>query len=132
MAKNNKDSVTGEVKEVFGVLSDNGTARKIFGMVAWNDRPAKAEIRTIVKKHDGSEMIGKGIALSDEELEALVTAYKKKKKRDDANKPVDFNDIFGAAPDIVSKREHGQVTKDGFVVLQETGELAEKAKKYKK
>ena len=114
------------------MLSDNGTARKIFGMVAWNDRPAKAEIRTIVKKHDGSEMIGKGIALSDEELEALVTAYKKKKKHDDANKPVDFNDIFGAAPDIVNKREHGQVTKDGFVVLQETGELAEKAKKYKK
>lgn len=124
------DKVVGEVKELHGVLSDNGFGtKKIYATVSWNGNPAKTEIRNVRTNSDGEEILGKGISISDDEMENLIKSYKEKKKKEDANKPVDFNSIFHKTEDIIEKRESGHVTENGFIVLQETGKLAEKAKK---
>jgi hypothetical protein len=134
LAKNiKKDDITCDIQEVYGTLSDNGYGtRKIFAKVSWNGLPAKPEIRTVRKKADGEEVVGKGIALTDDEMDKLILAYRKKKASDDKNKPVNFQNIFNAAPGIIDKREEGHVTKNGYIILQETGELAERAKSWKK
>lgn len=130
MTKNTKKSeITCDIEELYGILSDNGCGtRKIFARISWNGLPAKTEIRVVRTKVDGEEIVGKGIALTDSEIDNLIESYRKKKASDDKNKPVNFQDIFNAAPGIVDKREEGHVTKDGYIILQEAGELAERAK----
>ena len=125
-----QDKIVGEIKELHGVLSDNGFGtKKIYATVSWNGNPAKTEIRNVRTNADGEEILGKGISLSDDEMEKLIDSYKKKKRKEDANKPVDFNSIFSKTEDIISKRESGHVTENGFIILQEAGSLAERAKK---
>lgn len=128
--KNEKErsKVVGTVNELYGTLSDNGYGtKKIYASVSWNGNPAKTEIRTVRRNDAGEEVIGKGISISDEEMEKLIKAYDDRKKRE---KGVDFDKVFKKASGIIEKRESGYVTKNGYIVLQETGELADKAKKF--
>lgn len=126
-----RDQINCDVKHVHGILSDNGFGtKKIYASISWNDREAKDEIRLVKKDVNGNDVVGKGIALTDDEMENLIKAYHKKKAEEEVHKPVDFSQIFDRAPNIVEQREKGYVTKDGAIVLQTSGELAEKEKSW--
>ncbi len=54
---------------------DGGT--KELRLVAWNDRPAKLDIRPWRETKDGEIRPGKGITLSDDEAKDLLEALQK-------------------------------------------------------
>ncbi len=59
-----------EVVKHIGVLSEGSNGwRKEINMVSWNDRPAKYDIRDWDENH---EKMGKGITLSETEMQNLV------------------------------------------------------------
>ena len=59
-----------EVVKHIGVLSEGSNGwRKEVNMVSWNDRPAKYDIRDWDENH---EKMGKGITLSETEMQNLV------------------------------------------------------------
>ena len=59
-----------EVVKQRGVLSEGSNGwRKEINMVSWNDRPAKYDIRDWDENH---EKMGKGITLSETEMQNLV------------------------------------------------------------
>lgn len=61
-----------EVIEKCGVISErNGGYTLELRYVSWNGGEPKYDIRTWKTKDDGTEVCGKGITLSGEELEAL-------------------------------------------------------------
>ena len=63
-----------EILEEIAVLSENPKGwRKEFNLVSWNGRPAKFDIRDWAPNH---EKMGKGVALSNEEFEALKSTLK--------------------------------------------------------
>ncbi len=68
MANNNEFSFN--IEKHLGVLSTSqkGWTKEI-NLVSWNGRPAKYDIRDWDENH---EKMGKGITLTEEELEALV------------------------------------------------------------
>ena len=58
-----------EITKKIGVLSENAKGwTKELNLVSWNDRPAKLDIREWSPDH---EKMGKGIALTEEEGNAL-------------------------------------------------------------
>ena len=58
-----------EITNHIGVLSEGGKGwRKELNLVSWNDREPKYDIREWASEH---EKMGKGVTLSEEELEAL-------------------------------------------------------------
>lgn len=69
-----------EVVEKIGVLSDVRGNRKELRKIAWNGRDAKYDIRTWYDDEDGNEKMGKGITLSDKELDELYTLINKIKQ----------------------------------------------------
>lgn len=71
MAKNNNtQEVTFEIKKVLGTLSISSSGwSKVLAEIAWNDRPARYEIRSV--SPDGTR-VSKGISLHKLELEALA------------------------------------------------------------
>lgn len=59
-----------EIVKPIGVLSEgNNGWKKELNMVSWNDRPAKYDIRDWDENH---EKMGKGITLSENEMQNLV------------------------------------------------------------
>lgn len=59
-----------EVVKHIGVLSEGSNGwRKEINMVSWNDRPAKYDIRDWDENH---EKMGKGITLSENEMQNLI------------------------------------------------------------
>ncbi len=62
-----------EIVEKIAILSEKGKWTKELNKVSWNDREAKYDIRDW--NHDDGKM-GKGITLSEEELEKLTEAIK--------------------------------------------------------
>ena len=59
-----------EVVKHIGVLSEgNNGWKKEVNLVSWNDRPAKYDIRDWDENH---EKMGKGITLSETEMQNLV------------------------------------------------------------
>ena len=114
MPKNKKDDLSGEIIKVHGELRKGDHGRLIYASVSWNGREAKDEIRNTWIDKDGEEHIGKGIAISDEEMESLIEAYHNKQKHEAA---VDFGNIFREAETIGEMREAGNPTKDGFMLL---------------
>lgn len=123
-----KDPIKCEIKKLYGVLSESANgSKKIYANISWNGREAKDEIRSTWTNNDGEEVVGKGIALTDDEVEKLIEYHEAKK----GPKPVNFDDIFADAPSILDRREQGHVTKDGAIVLQEDGELARRAKAFR-
>ena len=59
-----------EVVKHIGVLSEgNNGWKKEVNLVSWNDRPAKYDIRDWDENH---EKMGKGITLSENEMQNLI------------------------------------------------------------
>ena len=58
-----------EIKETLGILSENNRGwSKEVNLISWNDREPKYDIRDWSPEH---EKMGKGVTLTEEELEAL-------------------------------------------------------------
>lgn len=67
-------SFTFEIVETVAVLSENNRGwQKELNLVSWGGRDAKYDIREWSPEHD---RMGKGITLTDEEMEALRAALK--------------------------------------------------------
>ncbi len=63
-----------EIEEHLAVLSENAKGwTKELNKVSWNDRPAKYDIRDW--QHDEGKM-GKGVTLSEDEIQELIKAVK--------------------------------------------------------
>lgn len=60
-----------EIIETFGVLSENTNGwKKELNLISWNDREPKYDLRDWAPEH---EKMGKGVTLTDEELNVLKT-----------------------------------------------------------
>ncbi len=63
-----------EIEEHLAVLSENAKGwTKELNKVSWNDRPTKYDIRDW--QHDEGKM-GKGVTLSEDEMQELIKAVK--------------------------------------------------------
>lgn len=129
MPKKSAD-VTCKIEKIHAVLSESGHVKKVFASIRWNDGEPRNEIRNIMKTESGDRVL-KGISLTDDELEKLITAYKKLKKvREKSEDSVPWNfsaeehqgvnleEIYTSASGIIQKRSDGNLTKDGFIVLE--------------
>ena len=59
-----------EIVKTLGIISENAKGwTKELNLVSWNDREPKYDIREWSPEHD---KMGKGITLTEEELEALL------------------------------------------------------------
>lgn len=69
-----------EITESLGVISENakGWLREL-NLVSWNERPAKFDIRDWSPDHT---KMGKGISLTEEEMEALVRLFQTRDEED--------------------------------------------------
>lgn len=69
-----------EIVKELGVISENAKGwRKELNMVSWNDREAKYDIREWSPDH---ERMGKGVSLTEEELDALAELIKTRDEED--------------------------------------------------
>lgn len=69
-----------EIVKELGVISENAKGwRKELNLVSWNDRDAKFDIREWAPDH---ERMGKGVSLTEEELEALAKLIKDRDEED--------------------------------------------------
>ena len=67
--------ITYEITQELGVLSESKSGwRRELNLISWNGAKAKYDIRDWAPNRD---KIGKGIALSDEEIEKLKTILEK-------------------------------------------------------
>jgi len=117
MAKKDKKSeVTFKIHKVYGFLS--AKEDKVFVRVSWNDGEPRDEVRKCWKDKDSGELkLGKGIDLSEEEIDMLKGFCKNKPK------PVDFQAVFDSSVGIMEKRAAGFQTEDGFTVLRRRNNL---------
>ncbi|MBO5449606.1 MAG: YdbC family protein [Ruminococcus sp.] len=75
-----------EIIEHIGVLSENAKGwTKELNKVSWNERPAKYDLREWSPDHS---RMGKGITLTDEDIEALKAIL------NDEEDDIDENDIL--------------------------------------
>ena len=65
--------ITHKVEETLAELSSTGSSAKRICLVSWNGNPAKLDLR-VWRTVDGETKPGKGVTLTDEEAEALLTA----------------------------------------------------------
>lgn len=65
--------ITYTIEKELAVLSDNGTAKKMLTVTAWNNYPGKLELRTW-RTVNGEPQPGKGVTLNEEEAETLLNA----------------------------------------------------------
>lgn len=71
-SKANNNEIKYEVIEKCGVIKEkNGGYNLELRYVAWNGGEPKYDVRTWKTKDDGTEICGKGITLTGEELESL-------------------------------------------------------------
>lgn len=69
-----------EIVKELGVISENAKGwRKELNLVSWNDRDAKFDIREWSPDH---ERMGKGVSLTEEELEALAKLIEERDEED--------------------------------------------------
>ena len=54
-------------------LASTDTTEKLLTVTSWNSRPAKLDLR-IWKKQDGTKKPSKGVTLTDEEAQELLSA----------------------------------------------------------
>lgn len=72
-----KDEIKCEVLEKCGVVSERSGGYTLeFRYVKWNDSESRYDLRTWKTKDDGTEVCGKGITLSGEEVENLYEIIK--------------------------------------------------------
>lgn len=129
MAKKDKKSDDRNYKVIkkFGYL--NSDEKKILVKMSWYDKDAKYDIRKCWDK-EGELMIGTGISLSRKELKSLRDLIDKVLDDDDeedeeddsgnedGRTPVNLDEVLSAVPGILSKREEGYTTEDGFIRLK--------------
>ena len=65
--------ITHKVEETLAELSSTGSSAKRICLVSWNGNPAKLDLR-VWSTIDGETKPGKGLTLTDEEAETLLTA----------------------------------------------------------
>lgn len=126
MSKKDKKSkeVTCDVHQIHGYL--NKKQSKVVATIAWNDDEPKLNIRTCYEKSDGELAFGKGITLEPDEVDELTsilvsarnTGELQKVSKDGKKKAVNFSKVFEEAAGIVQKRDAGETTEDGFIVLK--------------
>ena len=123
MAKKNEDR-NYKIAKVFGYLDAN--QRKVLAKVAWYDKDAKYDIRKCWDK-EGVLMVGTGISLSRKELKVLRELIDKilddddeeeEDSDDDGRVAVNLDDVLSSVPGILSRREAGYTTEDGFIRLK--------------
>jgi len=69
-----------EITKHIGVLSENSKGwTKELNMVSWNDREPKYDIRSWAPDHS---RMGKGISLTEEEMERLVELWNTRNEED--------------------------------------------------
>lgn len=120
--KKEKDSLKVSIKAVHGYL--NPEKSLVLATVSWNDGPEKLNIRNCYVDDEGELQLRKGVALSEDEVDALTDLLKERRKHGlpkiakDGKKAVDFAGIFESATDIVEHRDAGFTTEDGFICLR--------------
>ncbi|MGN0596547.1 MAG: YdbC family protein [Ruminiclostridium sp.] len=69
-----------EITKELGVISEGSRGYRIeLNMVSWNDREPKYDIRSWAPDH---ERMGKGISLTEEEMEQLVALWNARDEED--------------------------------------------------
>ncbi len=69
-----------EIVKELGVISENSRGwTKELNLVSWNDKPAKFDIRDWAPDH---EKMGKGVSLTEEEMETLVQLFNDRNEED--------------------------------------------------
>lgn len=111
-----KKTIECSIERVYMFL--NPEHSKVFVRVSWDGRPAKDELRTCWEK-DGQLMLGKGIALSMDEIADLHNFIMDGGMAEEDDEPdgVDFSAIFESSKGIMDKRRDGYRTDNGFIVL---------------
>lgn len=69
-----------EIVKELGVIAEaaRGWTREL-NLVSWNDKPAKFDIRDWAPDH---EKMGKGVSLTEEEMEALIELFNSRDEED--------------------------------------------------
>ena len=107
--KPDKEPVSYVIEKIYGYVGDD----KIFVRVNWNDHGAKDELRKFWRDKETDEIkLGKGLAITEKEVDQLKDYYKQ------IPKPVDFEDIFTASEGLAERRLSGITTQDGYIVLK--------------
>lgn len=124
--------VSGKIIETYGILEQSASGKMIYASISWNDRAPKDEIRNIWIDADGVEHLGKGIAISDDQMVRLIEAFQRKggnfkkpvepaventSSKKSSEEGVDFNQIFKDSQVIADMRAAGNPTEDGFIRL---------------
>lgn len=69
-----------EIVKELGVIAEGARGWTTeLNLVSWNDKPAKFDIRSWAPDH---EKMGKGISLTEEEMEALVELFNARDEED--------------------------------------------------
>ena len=104
----------------------NSDEKKILAKISWYDKDAKYDIRKCWDK-EGELMIGTGISLSRKELKELRDLIDKvlddedeedDEPDSDGRTPVNMDEVLSSVSGILSKREEGYTTEDGFIRLK--------------
>ena len=69
-----------EITKELGVISEGGRFNIELNMVSWNDREPKYDIRSWNEDHS---RMGKGISLTEEEMERLVELWNARDEEDE-------------------------------------------------
>lgn len=62
------------IERDIATISSTGSTRKALTLTAWNNRPAKLDLRTWRQDESGEELPGKGLTLTTDEAAALAHA----------------------------------------------------------
>lgn len=69
-----------EIVKELGVISEGARGwTKELNLVSWNDKPAKYDIRDWAPEH---EKMGKGVSLTEEEMQALIELFNTRDEED--------------------------------------------------
>ena len=69
-----------EIVKELGVISEGARGwTKELNLVSWNDKPAKFDIRDWAPDH---EKMGKGVSLTDEEMQNLIELFNARDEED--------------------------------------------------
>ena len=106
-----KDTVKCTINKEYGRIGD----KLIYANVSWNNGEGKDELRSIWTDKDGEEHLGKGVAITRDDIKELSKLADEAEFKETG---VDFNKIFSESSNITNLRNRGYTTKDGFIVLK--------------
>lgn len=110
MAEAERNSIKFEIIESLGVLKQYPTGwNKELNLVAWNDKPAKYDIRDWSPTH---ERMSRGITLHIDEMEKLIQLMQEKYSVAEAEEEEAGTEELAAAEDVRSAEEMAQVDEE--------------------